>query len=69
MVDKNQSDGAIYKMDIDSNRVNFYRGDGTDKYLEIFGSTSETNGTVTLSSKRDIMRLPTLGTTLDRSEW
>ncbi len=37
LVDKNTTDGLINKLDIDNNQVNFYRGDGTDKFLEIYG--------------------------------
>jgi hypothetical protein len=69
LVDKNRTDGAIYNLDIDNNRVNFYRGDGTDKYLEIFGSSADTTSTITFSGKRNIMQLPTLGNNLTRSEW
>jgi hypothetical protein len=35
----------------------------------VFGGANASLGTTTISSNRDIMRLPTLGTTLDKSEW
>jgi len=68
-VDKNQADGALYKLDIDSNRVNFYRGDGTDRYLEVFSTADITDGVISISGKRDSMRFPTLGTSGTKSEW
>jgi hypothetical protein len=69
LVDKNRTDGAIYNLDIDNNRVNFYRGDGTDKYLEIFSGADVTDGALTISGKRDSMRFPTVGITGSKSEW
>ena len=56
-------------MDVDNNRVNFYRGDGSDKYLEIFGAADATDASITISGKRDVMRFPTIGANGTKSEW
>ena len=69
LVDKNQTDGGLYKLDIENNAVNFYRGDGTDKFLEVYGGFNDLNATVTIQGNRDIMRFPVLGQTLNKSEW
>jgi hypothetical protein len=69
LVDKNQTDGSKYRVDIENNTVNFYRGDGSDKYLEVFSGVDGTDATVTINGKRDVMRFPTVGVTGTKSEW
>ena len=41
LIDANATDGNIYKLKIDNDQVEFYRGAASeDKYLNIFGSSN-----------------------------
>jgi hypothetical protein len=41
LIDANEGDGNIYKLRVDNNQVEFYRGAaGDDNFLNIFGSSN-----------------------------